>query len=106
MPPSTPAVAGASCYLTSDWRGAQEAGDRNTNYNTWTHVMLVDLGVDIRDSYIGNDSHSTQDAVYIPDGNGTRFIVTFVERVQRGSPFEHKRVYLDRQTPPWPTNEL
>jgi hypothetical protein len=106
-PLSPPSVAGVPCFLKADWRGGQEAGDRTNSYvQTWTHIMLVDPSVDIRDSYIGQEGQSAQDAVYIPDQHGTRFFVVFVERVQRGSPHDHKRVFLDRQTPAWPTNEL
>ena len=106
-PLSSPAVAGVPCYLKSDWRGGQEAGDRtNSDADTWTHVMLIDVGVDIRDGYTGLQNQSQQDSVYIPDQNGTRFHVVFIEFVQRGTPNEHKRVYLDRQAPTWPTNEL
>jgi hypothetical protein len=108
MPPfSPPSVAGVPCYLKPDWRGGQEAGDRPASGAlTWTHIMLVDAGVDVRDSYVGQENQAAQDTVYIPDQNGTRFLVVFVERVQRGSGHEHKRVYLDRQLPSWPTNEL
>ena len=68
--------------------------------------MLIDVSVDLRDSYTGQSLHMTQDAVYVPDKNGTRFRVIFIERVQRGTPHEHKRVYLDRHAPTWPSNEL
>ena len=106
MPPAAPDVAGVPCYLKGDYRGGQEAGERNISTNTWTHVMLIDAGVDIRDSYTGANSQFQQDAVYIPNKNGTRFHVIFIERVQRGAAGEHKRVYLDRNTATWPTNDL
>lgn len=106
-PPAAPAVAAVPCYLKSDWRGGAEAGDRtNSSVSSWTHILLVDVAVDIRDGYIGLQNQSAQDTVYIPDQNGTRFLVIFIERVQRGTPDEHKRVFLDRQTPSWPTNNL
>jgi hypothetical protein len=44
--------------------------------------------------------------VYLPDKNGTAFRVMFVERVNRGLASDHKRVYLDRLLPTWPTNDL
>lgn len=106
MPPADPDVAGVPCFLKGDWRGGHEAGERNNNTNTWTHVMLIDVGVDIRDSYTGANSQTAQDAVYIPDKDGTRFHVIFIERVQRGTAHEHKRVYLDRNVATWPTNDL
>ena len=106
-PPMSPSIAGVPCFLKGDWRGGQEAGDRaNSNADTWTHVMLVDASVDIRDGYTGLQNQMMQDNIYIPDKTGTRFIVIFVERVQHGTPLEHKRVFLDRQTPGWPTSEI
>ena len=107
IPPAAPDVAGVSCFLKGDWRGGQEAGDRpNSGGATWTHVMLVDVSVDIRDGYTGAMTLLLQDAVYVPDKTGTRFVVVFIERVDRGTPHEHKRVFLDRLVPSWPTNNL
>ena len=107
MPPlGSPAATGVPCVLQCDWRGGQEAGDRNSSANMWTHVLLLDFSVDIRDAYTGNNSQSPQDAVFIPDQHGTRFNVIFIERVQRGTAHEHKRVYLDRQQPSWPSDDL
>jgi hypothetical protein len=105
-PPAAPSVAGVACFLRPDWHAGQEAGERSVNQLTWTHVMLVDVSVDIRDAYTGQSAWTWQDTVYIPTQTGTGFNVVFVERVQRGTPHEHKRVYLDRQLPTWPTNEL
>jgi hypothetical protein len=105
-PPAAPDVAGVPCYLTCDWRGGQEAGDRNSVNLTWTHVMLIEINVDLRDSYVGRGIFSQQDTVYLPDQSGTAFVVVFVERLQRGTAHEHKRVFLDRQQPTWPSNEL
>ncbi len=105
-PPTAPDVAGVPCFLTCDWRGGQEAGDRQLKTLAWTHVMLVAVNVDLRDSYVGSTAMSTQDTVFIPDQGGTSFRVVFIERVQRGTPHEHKRVFLERQLPTWPTNEL
>ena len=105
-PPVDPAAANVPCYLQSDWRGGQEGGERQIDALTWTHFMLVAADIDIRDAYTGASTASPQDLVFIPDDAGTQFNVIFVERQQRGTPNEHKRVYLDRQTPAWPTNEL
>jgi hypothetical protein len=105
-PPSVPAVSGVPTFLTPDWRRGQEAGDRANASLTWTHVMLVDSSVDLRDMYVGQSTIALQDSVYVPDKNGTHFYVVFIELVERGTPNEHKRVYLDRQAPSWPTDEL
>jgi hypothetical protein len=107
LPPGgSPAVTAVPCALQCDWRGGQEAGDRNNGACTWTHIMLVPMSVDIRDGYVGISSQAAQDTVFIPDHTGTRFNVIFIERVQRGTPNEHKRVYLDRQAPVWPSDQL
>jgi hypothetical protein len=104
-PPAAPAVAGVACYLQPDWPGGQEHGDRGAQL-AWTHVMLVDAGVDLRDAYTGAMTRVNQDTVYVPDKNGTAFTVVFIERVHRNQATDHKRIYLDRQTPGWPTSEL
>jgi hypothetical protein len=106
LPPAAPDVAAVPCYLTCDWRGGQEAGDRVDNQLTWTHVMLVDSSVDVRDAYAGASTFSKLDTIYVPDKTGTPFTVIFIELAQRGTPHEHKRVFLDRGVPTWPTNEL
>lgn len=107
-PPAAPAVAGVSCYLQPDCRAGQDQGDRPMipAALVWTHVLLVDTSVDLRDGYLGGLSFGNQDTVYVPNQNGTPFRVIFIERVHRGRSEDHKRVYLDRQTPTWPTNEL
>lgn len=105
-PPTAPDVAGVVAVLLPDWRGGQEAGERGSAWLGWTHLLLVEASVDIRDMYVGTNGQSLQDVVYVPDQNGTRFNVVFVELVQRGLPSVHKRVFLDRLAPTWPTDEL
>ena len=107
-PPAAPNVAAVACHLRPDWRAGQEHGDRATLPVgfCWTHVLLVDVSVDIRDAYAGALAFMQQDSIYVPDKNGTGFKVVFVERVFRGQTQDHKRVYLDRAVPTWPTNEL
>ena len=107
-PPAAPAVAVVACYLRPDWRAGQEQGDRSGMMDqlVWTHLLLVESSVDIRDAYTGAMGRTEQDTVYIPNQNGTAFKVTFIERVGRKEAHDHLRVYLDRQTPAWPTNEV
>jgi hypothetical protein len=63
--------------------------------------------VDIRDRYAGVMTSVAQDFVWIPDLNGTRFTVTFVQVIGLGTPGVHKQVFLDRNpAPPWPTTNL
>jgi hypothetical protein len=54
-------------------------------------------------------SSNNPDTVYVPTKTGTPFTVVFVERVGKGTPFDHKRVYLQRESGlvvPWPTNDV
>ena len=102
-PPAAPAVAGVPCVLRPDFREGQRA---STIARVWTHLLLIDPAVDLRDYYTGASGTAEQDSVYIPDQAGTRYRVVFIERVGLGSAGDHKRVYLDRQQPTWPTNHV
>jgi hypothetical protein len=107
-PPSAPALAGVPCALRGDWRAGQEHGDRPglAGGLAWTHVLLVAADLDLRDAYAGGLTFMEHDSVYVPDKDGTCFKVIFVERVAGGTGSDHKRAYLDRQLPNWPTNHL
>ncbi len=96
-PGGTPDVAGAVGYLTPI------ANLTTLNSGQYTHVLLVDLSVDIRDQFglVG-----TTDNVYIPDHTGTQFAVYFVQRVNQGTRADHKRAYLKRSNVTWPSNNL
>jgi hypothetical protein len=105
-PPAAPDVAGVAGYLQADYAGRMEAGAGEAAQYRFTHVLLVDAGADVRDSFWGWAANATADTVYIPDKNGTAFKVVHVEVVGRGSPAAARKVYLDRKLPPWPTNNL
>ena len=91
------------CILKSDWWLGNQNGHRRVEAIAWTHFMLVDAGVDVRDGYKGACRFTAQDTVYIPDATGTQFTVVFVELCQRG-PGQLKRVFLDRSLPSWPVD--
>jgi hypothetical protein len=106
-PPSDPDVAGVPGHLTPAFRAGMEMNEAAViSAICYTHVLLVETATDIRDAYAGQRVYMEQDTVYVPDQDGTAFRVMFVERVGRGLANDHKRVYLDRQAPTWPTNEL
>jgi hypothetical protein len=105
-PPADPDVAGVSCHLKADFRERVEAGESRAPEFCYTHVLLVDATVDVRDDKDLLMADGDPDTVYVPNRNGTPFEVRFVERQQRGTPADHKKVYLDRKQPAWPTNEL
>src|SRR5262245_7338204 len=105
-PPAGPDVAGVRCYLHADYGRRLETGEGEVNSLRYTHTLMVDVAADIRDGFSVFGSTGTEDSVYIPDQNGTRFFVVFVERRGRGLPTDYKKVYLDRYAPTRPTNNL
>jgi hypothetical protein len=107
-PPAAADVSGARCHLRSEgYHNRMERGESMATEMRWTHVLLVEADIDIRDNLA--DSYGTglagSDTVYVPDKDGAlSLLVTFVERVR--TPHDHKRVYLDRRNPTWPTSNL
>jgi hypothetical protein len=95
-PPAAPDVAGLRLLLLAAFDRRVEQGEGYATSYRYTHVALAELDADIRDG----------DTLYVPDPNGTPFLVVFVERSSWGSPQDHRRVYVDRLQPTWPTNEL
>jgi hypothetical protein len=105
-PPSPPDVAGVACYLRASFMRREETGEGDGADHRYSHEMLVDWAADIRDGMASFVVTGNPDTVYVPNRNGTPFVVRFVERKNRGLPSDHKRVYLDRGLPSWPTNYL
>jgi hypothetical protein len=108
---ASPSAVGVPCYLAADYERRMETGESMGSGYRYTHVLLVDVAVDVRDSfslYTPGGASQLPDQVYVPNkATGTKFQVTFVERHNRGNPsFDHKRVFLDRGAPTWPTNNL
>ncbi len=103
-PPSAPDVAGVKCFLKGSNRHSI-----NTLYHT--HVLFVDVTVDIRDGWSAGvpaqNVGSTADTLYIPDKNSaTTYSVAEVRRIGRGTALDHKRVYLLRTKVTYPSNDL
>ena len=44
--------------------------------------------------------------VYVPNKEGTCFEIVFVEVLERGKASSFKRVYLERKSIPWPSEQL
>lgn len=101
---SSPAATNVPCQLVADFAaGARTMGSAQRN---WTHYLLVNEDVDVRDSYAGHGQAwpaADADSVFVPSGGTTRYAVVFVEVRGKGTAGEHKRVYLDRQAPGWPS---
>jgi hypothetical protein len=97
-PPAAPDVAGVSGSMTP-------RGSNIKPNNLYTHWVDMPLGTDIRSWSPGPDT------IYVPDQNGTPFVVVQVVRIRAGAGNDYTRAYLNRQQPPqWgvnqPTNQL
>jgi hypothetical protein len=96
-----------ACHLQADYRASVEMVEAETGQDCrYTHVLRVDLSVDIRDPYDAGTPNGPDDRVWVPDRDGTEFDVAFVARIGRGTANDHKAVYLLRARPTWPSNEL
>jgi len=100
------AATNVPCQLVPDFnRGRQHFSGE---VNAYTHYLIIDAAVDIRDGSTGiaTNNPANADTVKIP-GNGAAsavsYTVIYVEYHNRGATGEHKRVYLNRGTPSWPT---
>jgi hypothetical protein len=101
-PPAAPDVAGVAIYLTPDYAMGREHNESDQTH-AWTHLMVCGAAIDVRDGFtLGSSS----DFAYVPNKNGTKFSVIKVVRRNRNSSNDLKVVYLQRQTPTWPTNNL
>src|SRR5262249_59254420 len=80
-PPAAPDVAGVKCFLNPKGQSTLTTG-------VYTHVLLVPTGTDVRDQFPGNTFGvgPAADIVYVPDKNGTKFLVVLVRRQGRGTP--------------------
>jgi hypothetical protein len=97
-------ATGVACRLVPDLaRGRPSSGGGLC----WSHYIDLDDSVDIRDGssrVLGSDTvnYFDGDEVRIPNGAGTRYVVVWVELLNRGTPRQFKRAYLLRDTAVWP----
>jgi hypothetical protein len=105
-PPASPDVAGVPCTLTGIYMMGLERGEGDSDSLKYTHRLLVDCFDDIRDDYSAGAIGGNQDTIYVPDNTGTAFSVIYVEIVELGKSWQHKRVYLVRNAPIYPTSNL
>lgn len=107
-PPSSPDVAAVVCTLEAHYARGLETGEYATDAGlNFTHILWLEPGIDIRDGYAADATDlGNADHVYVPDKDGTQFIVTFVQDNFPGTPQAHQKVYLRRTQVTWPTNEL
>src|SRR5262249_13770181 len=90
-PPGTPDVAAVRGHLPSVFAAGLEAGQGIVDTDQrFSHILLVAVGVDIRDGYDAGSISAVfgPDRIYVPDRLGTSFRVVFVERRLRGTAFD------------------
>ena len=104
VPPAAPDSPGNACVLRPDYAAGLDHGEGDPVGVRYHAVILCDLGVDVRDVYDAGTLTGNPDRLYIPDQNGSAWVVVFVERVGWNSGHDHKRVYLRRVNAPWPTS--
>lgn len=73
----------------------------------WTDIIDLDESVDVRDGctrVAGADAitYADGDGIRIPNASGTRYVVVWVETINRGTTRAFKRAYLIRDTAVWP----
>jgi hypothetical protein len=101
----SPTTTGVACRLVVDLAGGRGVGANGSVI--WTHFIELQDTVDVRDGctrLAGSDSvvYADGDEVRIPNGSGTRYVVVWVELVNRGTAQQFKRAYLVRDTAVWP----
>jgi hypothetical protein len=114
--PGSPYAVGA---LRSTQQGyllprVQDGRFGSAQWLKWTHWLLLNPGVDVRDAYNSqldpSRNNALGDTVIELDAAGvnkTAWYVAFVELVGAGTPAAHLRCYLDRFQPSgWPTTAL
>lgn len=100
-----PTTAGVPCRMVADLAGGTLRAGAGL---FWTHFIDVQNAVDVRDGCtrtVGIDAVNffDGDEVRVPGGAGTtRYVVVWVETINRGTSMPFQRVYLLRDTPVWP----
>jgi hypothetical protein len=99
---ASPTATGVPCQLSADLARGTWGGEL-----TWTHVLDLMAGVDLRDGCtrtVGDNAiaYADGDEVRIPSGGATRYVVVWVETVSRGAATQCLRAYLLRHQASWP----
>lgn len=102
LPPAAPAATTVPRSLEGAYDLGIAATDEAGTFR-FTHVMLLDGDVDIRDNFDRFGVAGLRDVVFLPDAAGTPFDVVYVERPVG---VDFSRVYLNRRAPTWPTSDL
>ncbi len=97
-PDDDPNEPGVRVHLTAEYAKGLEMGETRAKADIkFTHIMLVEPDLDIRDDFKDLvPTVSQSDKVFIPDEDGTEYVVVHVNRQGKGTATDHKRVYLRR----------
>ena len=100
-----PTTSGVACRLVPDLASGRGSGAGGTL--VWSHYIDLDDAVDVRDGctrLVGADAVNfiDGDEVRIPNASGSRYVVVWVELINRGTTRQFKRAYLLRDTAVWP----
>jgi hypothetical protein len=98
----SPPSAAQAGFLAS----AYETGATGVAGLRYTHMLLADPGVDIRDGFNDFGTPAAADQVAVPDTSGTMWDVVFIDRPQAGQTADVVRVFLCRRLPTYPTQEF
>jgi hypothetical protein len=100
-------ITSQPCHLDSEFEMATQHSHGSNPSFRWTHVMCIQENQQVQDTWPDNPAnYVTCPAANAADQQPTPFLVVFVETVNRNTPQEYKRVFLQRQTPIWPSNDL
>lgn len=102
----TPAATNVPCQLVPAFDPGRQRF--SGEINAYTHYLMVDATVDVRDgsTAAGSNNLANADTVKVPGNNAASavsYTVVYVEYLNRGESGESKRAYLSRGAPPWPT---
>lgn len=102
-----PATAGSPTTTGVACRLVPSLGRAPLGPLIWTDLLDVDESVDVRDGCTraaGTDAitYADGDGIRIPNASGTRYVVVWVETINRGTTRAFKRAYLIRDTAVWP----
>jgi len=95
-PDDEPDLAAVPIFLDGDFM----RGNLGIDKLRWTHLLKVRANVEI----LAADSPANR--VYVPNKDGTCFEIVFVEVLERGKAGSFKRVYLERKSIIWPSEQL
>jgi len=100
---ASPTTTGVACRLVADLPGGRS---RYSGGICWTHYIELNDTVDIHDGCsrtAGSNAvqYADGDEVRIPNGSGSRYVVVWVELINRGTAGQFKRAYLMRDTMVW-----